>query len=156
MSAVSRTARAGLSARVTYPRADEEECTACLLLDIDSVGLVRGRDRKRSRTEVTLAQNVNDRPYVASSFLSVAIAQVLGSALRGSSKERPELAATAIPLRAELSVVPCRGGEGLFRRLFEPVPIEISILRPTHATDFRNPSRAKRERATTADSWSGF
>ena len=89
-----------------------------MLLDVDPVGLVRGRDRKRSRTEGTLAQYVNDRPYVASSFLSVAIAQVLGSALRGSSKERPELAATAIPLRAELSVVPCRGGETLLRRSF--------------------------------------
>lgn len=67
-------------AHVFYSRADEDECTACLLLDVDPVGLVRGRDRKRSRTEGTLAQYVNDRPYVASSFLSVAIAQVLGSA----------------------------------------------------------------------------
>jgi hypothetical protein len=33
-----------------------------------------------------LEQYVNDRPYVASSFLSVAIADVLGSALSGKSK----------------------------------------------------------------------
>ena len=34
---------------------------------------------------------MNDRPYVASSFLSVAIAQVYGSALAGRSRDRPEL-----------------------------------------------------------------
>ena len=38
-----------------------------------------------------LDQYVNDRPYVASSFMSVAIARVFNSALAGNSKDRPEL-----------------------------------------------------------------
>src|SRR5262249_1156081 len=62
-------------------------CTAALLLDVDSVGLVRGRKGPGGDGGL-LQQYVNDRPYVASSFLSVAIAQVFRSALKGESKER--------------------------------------------------------------------
>ncbi len=107
------------TAHVFYPEASPERCTAALLLDVDPVGLVRGGDG-------TLRQYVNDRPYAASSFLSVAISRVYGSALSGKSKERPELAGTPLPLRARISVLPCRGGEGLLRRLFEPLGYEIS------------------------------
>ena len=72
-------------AHVFYPEASEERCTAALLLDIDPVALVRGRGTKGS--DGLLTQYVNDRPYVASSFLSVAIARVFGSALGGRSRE---------------------------------------------------------------------
>ena len=102
---------------VFYPEVSSEACTAALLLDVDSVGLVRGRSREDTGP---LAQYVNDRSYVASSFLSVAIGQVFGSAMAGRSKERPELAETAIPLQARIAVLPCCGGESLLRRLFEP------------------------------------
>jgi 3' terminal RNA ribose 2'-O-methyltransferase Hen1 len=105
-------------AHVFYPEAHDERCTAALLLDIDPVGLVRGRT---AGGEGLLDQYVNDRPYVASSFLSVAIAEVFGSALNGRSRERPELAATSIPLEARLAALPARGGEPLLRRLFEPL-----------------------------------
>jgi 3' terminal RNA ribose 2'-O-methyltransferase Hen1 len=105
-------------AHVFYPVATEEECTAALLLDVDPIGLVRGRPQGVGGT---IAQYVNDRPYVASSFLSVAIAQVFGSALGGKSRERPELADQAIPLEAVVESLPCRGGEGFLRRLFEPL-----------------------------------
>lgn len=110
------------TAHVFYPEASPERCTAALLLDVDPVGLVRGR-------EGTLRQYVNDRPYVASSFLSVAISRVYGSALSGKSRERPELVDTPLPLRAGIAVLPCRGGEGLLRRLFEPLGYEISARR---------------------------
>src|ERR687884_336166 len=93
---------------VFYPEANEQRCTAALLLDIDPVALVRGRGESTG----LLDQYVNDRPYVASSFLSVAIAEVFGSALNGRSRERPELAAMALPLQARLAVLPCREGEG--------------------------------------------
>ncbi|HEY9712657.1 MAG TPA: hypothetical protein V6C72_04260, partial [Chroococcales cyanobacterium] len=84
-------------AHVFYPQACEEICTACLLIEIDPVKLVRrGRGQAHSADSQPLEQYVNDRPYVASSFLSVAIAEVLGSALAGKSRERPELAETAI------------------------------------------------------------
>jgi 3' terminal RNA ribose 2'-O-methyltransferase Hen1 len=68
-----------------------------------------------------MEQYVNDRPYVASSFLSVAISQVYGTALNGRSAARQELAETRLPLKAKLAVLPCRGGEGFLKRLFEPL-----------------------------------
>ncbi|MBS1998626.1 MAG: 3' terminal RNA ribose 2'-O-methyltransferase Hen1, partial [Cyanobacteria bacterium SZAS LIN-2] len=62
------------TARVFYPEAGAERCQVALLLEVDPIGLVR-RD-KGSRDNMPLEQYVNDRPYVASSFFSVAIAQV--------------------------------------------------------------------------------
>ena len=110
---------------VFYPEAADERCTAALLLEIDPVGLVR-RDGKNS---LALEQYVNDRPYAASSFLSVAIAQVYGSALQGACKDRPELAETSIPLEATIAALPCRGGEPLLRRLFEPLGYTLTADR---------------------------
>lgn len=72
-------------AHVFYPEATEERCTAALLLEVDPVGLVRNR-RGPAGQGRSLEQYVNDRPYTASSFLSVAIADVYGSALAGKSK----------------------------------------------------------------------
>ena len=123
-------------AHVFYPEATAVRCTVALLLDVDPVGLVRNR-KGPSGEGGTLDQYVNDRPYVASSFLSVAISRVLGSALGGRSKDRPELAATPMPLRAKISVLPCRGGEGFLRRLFEPLGYEVTAER--HALDEQFP-----------------
>jgi 3' terminal RNA ribose 2'-O-methyltransferase Hen1 len=114
-------------AHVFYPEANEDRCTAALLLDIDPVGLVRGRSGPAGAGGA-LDQYVNDRPYVASSFLSVAIAQVFGTALSGRSKERPELAGRPIPLEARLSVLPCRGGEPFLRKLFEPLGYSLASV----------------------------
>ena len=110
-------------AHVFYPEASVERCTAALLLDVDPVALVRGR-----RSAATLEQYVNDRPYVASSFLSVAISEILGTALNGRSGARQELAETKIPLQARLTVLPCRGGEGFLRRLFEPLGYTVTAM----------------------------
>src|SRR5438876_933683 len=124
------------SAHVFYPEVGGERCTAALLLDVDPVGLVR-KPRGTSGERHSLEQYVNDRPYVASSFMSVAIAQVFGSALAGKSKERAELAETALALEARLSVLPCRGGESVLHRLFEPLGYTISAER--HTLDGRFP-----------------
>jgi 3' terminal RNA ribose 2'-O-methyltransferase Hen1 len=105
-------------ARVFYPEVSAERCSACLLLDVDPVGMVRGRNPNQ---DFLLSQYVNDRPYVASSFLSVAIGQVFGSALQGRCKDRPALTTTAIPLSARLDVLPVRGGESFLRSVFEPL-----------------------------------
>lgn len=105
-------------AHVFYPEASDERCTVALLLDVDPVGLVRGRG---AGGEGLLDQYVNDRPYVASSFLSVAIAEVFGTALNGRSRERPELAETAIPLEAKIAVLPVRGEPALLERLLAPL-----------------------------------
>ena len=123
-------------AHVFYPEATNERCTAALLLDVDPVALVRNR-RGPSGDSGTLDQYVNDRPFVASSFLSVAIARVLGSALAGRSKGRPELTDVRMPLEAKISVLPCRGGEGFLRRLFEPLGYEV--LATSHELDEKFP-----------------
>jgi len=109
----------------TFKRA-RRRCTACLLLDVDSVGMVRGKNADQS---FLLAQYVNDRTYTASSFMSVAIAQVFGSALQGRCKDRPELAMMAIPLSARMDVLPVRGGERFLRNVFEPLGYEVEIVR---------------------------
>ena len=110
------------TAHVFYPEASEERCTAALLLEVDPVGLVR---RGRGTTGFALAEYVNDRAYVASSFLSVAMLRVFKSAMAGTCKERPEVAASPIPLEASLPAVPARGGDDLVRRLFEPLGYRV-------------------------------
>ncbi len=117
-----------------YAEAGAERCTACLLLDVDAVGMVRNNKPEQN---FLLAQYVNDRPYVASSFLSVAIAQVFSSALQGRCKDRAELAATPIPLEARLEVLPIRGGETFLRSMFEPLGYEIEAVR--HPLDEKFP-----------------
>ncbi|HEU5230393.1 MAG TPA: 3' terminal RNA ribose 2'-O-methyltransferase Hen1, partial [Ktedonobacteraceae bacterium] len=112
-------------AHVFYPEASNERCTAALLLDIDTVHLVRGREKA-----VALDQYVSDRPYVASSFLSVAIAEVFGTALNGRCSQRPELATMPLPLQATLAAVPSRGGEVWLRRLFEPLGYTVTVDAP--------------------------
>ncbi len=114
------------AAHVFYPEVTPERCTAALLLDVDPVALVRSQSARSSEGR-TLAQYVNDRPYVASSFLSVALAQVFGSALGGRCKDKPEAAEMPLPLEAHLDVVPSRGGETLIRRLFEPLGYAVQV-----------------------------
>lgn len=109
-------------AHVFYPEASEARCTVAMLLAIDPVGLVR---RGRGVSSFALAEYVNDRPYVASSFLSVALVTVFKSAMAGVCKGHEDLAAVEIPLEAVVSVVPARGGEPMVRRLFEPLGYEV-------------------------------
>jgi 3' terminal RNA ribose 2'-O-methyltransferase Hen1 len=122
-------------AHAFYPEAVPERCTAALLLDVDPVGLVRG---KRGQHEGgTLDQYVNDRPYVLSSFLSVAMGRAFGTAMSGRSKGRQELADLPIPLAAKLTVVACRAGEGLIQELFEP--LGYSVVAQHHPLDEKFP-----------------
>lgn len=60
------------------------------VLDVDPVGLVRG---KGGSGGAPLQQYVNDRPYVASALLSVALSELFSTAMGGRSKDRPALAA---------------------------------------------------------------
>ena len=116
------------TAHVFYPEATDERCTVALLLEIDPVGLVR-----RGVRFARIDQYVNDRPYVASSFLSVAIAKVFRSAMSGRSTERAELADQPLPLTATIAALPCVGGEGVLRRLFEPLGFTVHAT--GHALD---------------------
>lgn len=113
-------------AHVFYPEVSPERCTAALLLEVDSIGLVRGKSKKVNQRQ-TLEHYVSAHPYVASSLLSVAIAKVFGSALAGRCKERAQLAQTALPWVVKLPVLPCQEGEGFLRRLFEPLGYVVMV-----------------------------
>ncbi|HVN07864.1 MAG TPA: 3' terminal RNA ribose 2'-O-methyltransferase Hen1 [Patescibacteria group bacterium] len=115
-------------AHVFYPEVGPARCTAALLLEVDPIALVRNQHGPSGEARA-LEEYVNDRPYVASSFLSVAIARTFSTAMGGRSKERQELADMALPLEARISVLPCRGGEPLLRRLFEPLGYEVQAAR---------------------------
>ena len=118
-------------AHIFYPEANEERCTVALLIDINPVTLARTSRR------ASLRQYVNDRAYVASSFMSTALLKVFGSAMSGSSKDRPDLAMIPIPLTARLAMLPSRGGEPILRRLFEPLGYEV--IAKSHQLDERFP-----------------
>ena len=107
-------------AHVFYPEASHERCTATVLVEVDPVGLVRGR-RGPAGEGQALAHYVNDRPYVASSFMSVVLAKLFGTAMAARSKDRAELVDQRLPLEVSVPVLPCRGGEPVLRRIFEPL-----------------------------------
>lgn len=113
-------------AHVCFPEATEERCTAALVLDVDPVGLVRRPDGEEG---FVLGQYTNDRPYVASSLLAVAIGRAFGQALGGRSRDRQALADTAIDLVVHLPVLPVSGGERLLRGLFEPLGYRVEATR---------------------------
>jgi 3' terminal RNA ribose 2'-O-methyltransferase Hen1 len=114
------------TAQVFYPEASETSCTAALVLDINPVDLARG---KAGAKRQTLEAYVSDRPYAASSFLSVAISQVFRTAMTGRCAEKQDLADTPIPLVARIPVLPSRGREGFLRGLFEPLGYQVRVQR---------------------------
>ena len=123
-------------ATVFYPEAGDDACTAAVLLDIDPVSMVRGRGRgpdakggKSGRSSGSEDQYVNDRPYVASSHLSVVLARWFNAALGGRCERRPDLVELELPLEVRLAAVPCHGGEELLRSLFEPLGYEVDAVR---------------------------
>ncbi|MEO8662670.1 MAG: 3' terminal RNA ribose 2'-O-methyltransferase Hen1 [Bryobacteraceae bacterium] len=106
-------------ARVFFTAATPQVCTACLLLEIDPVDLVRGARRPEDY--------VNDRPYVASSYLTVAIGRVFGTALAGNCQKRPELVSTKLRLTVRVEVIRARGGADILLRLFEPLGYRVEV-----------------------------
>ncbi len=116
-----RDTKAG-KAVIFYPEASEERTTAVLYLDIDPVALVRGKNRQ---SDGLLAQYVNDRPYVANSFLSVALGRSFGQSMSGKSKERQKLADTQISLEARVTPVSAAGGLEIIKQLFEPLGYQV-------------------------------
>jgi 3' terminal RNA ribose 2'-O-methyltransferase Hen1 len=123
-------------AHVFYPEATDHRCTAALLLDVDPIELVR-KPGGPSGEGGLLDQYVNDRPYVSSSFTSVALARAFGTALGGRSKTRQDLADAELPLEIRIAVLPCRGGEVFLRRLFEPLGYLVAAIR--HPLDEKFP-----------------
>jgi 3' terminal RNA ribose 2'-O-methyltransferase Hen1 len=111
----------GGTAYVFYPEATAERCTVALLLDVDPVELARPSKGQKSPDSFSLGRYVNDRPYAASSLLTVALGKVFRSALKGVSRDRADLVDTAIPLDIEVPALPCRGGVSVVQRLFAPL-----------------------------------
>lgn len=117
------------TAHVFFPEATDARCTAALYVDIDPVGLVRGRKGPAGEGGL-LEQYVNDRPYATSSLLSVAMNEMFRDALNGNSPDRPALVTTPMPLEFHLPVLRSQGGESLLRALFEPLgyAVEAHVL----------------------------
>lgn len=123
-------------AHIFYPEASPERCTAALLLDIDPIALVRNH-RGPAGEGFALEQYVNDRPYVASSFLSTALSKAFNTAMNGTCKDRPELPDTLLPLEATVAVIPASSAaqlQGLFAPLGYEVETEAHLLDPTVPT----------------------
>ncbi len=113
-------------AYVFYTEVSEQKCSAALLLDIDPVGLVRSEGPRGN--DFALEQYVNDRPYVASSFMSNAISKVYSSAMNGKCKDKPEKVDVAMPFSVKLAVLPVSGGEAVLRQLFEPLGYHVDAI----------------------------
>ena len=110
-------------AHVFYPEATPQRCTATLFVEVDPIDLARGPNRRRPRG---LEPYVNDRPYVASSMLSVALGRVFGTAMSGTCDARPELVGASLDLEVDLPALPVRGGADMLRKLFEPLGYEVA------------------------------
>ena len=105
-------------AYVFYPEVSDERTTAALLLDINPIDLARGKLGSR---DGGLFDYVNDRPYVASSFMSTALVSVFGAAMNGKCEKKQALADTPLQLTACVHMLPCRGTEELPKEIFEPL-----------------------------------
>jgi 3' terminal RNA ribose 2'-O-methyltransferase Hen1 len=116
-----------------YCENEPERATVALTFDVDPVSLVRGN------RAAALDQYVNDRPYVASSLTSVALREAFSSALAGKSKERPELVALPLPLRAQVPAVNACGGAEIVERLFRPLGYDVAVT-PSPVTRHPSPS----------------
>ncbi|MCB9682163.1 MAG: 3' terminal RNA ribose 2'-O-methyltransferase Hen1 [Alphaproteobacteria bacterium] len=115
------------TAHVMWPEAGKERATVALVLEVDPITLVRGQ--ATSSETGPLAQYVNDRPYVASSIFATAMNKVFRVSSARTCTERPELGGLPMPLSVHLPVVRCKGGEGLVRRLFEPLGYAVDVAR---------------------------
>jgi len=110
------------NAYVFYPELSDEKTTAALLLDIDPIDLARGR---ADSSGGGLFDYVNDRPYVSSSFLSVAIAKVFGTAMTGRADDHQALSDSPLDLEARIEMLPCRGNKAMLNKVFEPLGYEV-------------------------------
>ncbi len=108
---------------IFYIAVGDDRCTSVLHLDVDPVGLVRGKNKQ---SDGLLDQYVNDRPYVANSFLSVALGRSFGQSMSGKSKERQSLADQALPFEVRIVPVAIAGGVEVAQQIFEPLGYTVA------------------------------
>lgn len=109
-------------AHVFYPEATAQRCTATAYVEVDPFSQSGRRSRRRAQG---LEPYVNDRPFAASSMLSVALGRLFGTALSSRCDDRPELVAKRLDLEIDLPVVPVRGGSEILWRLFDPLGYDV-------------------------------
>jgi len=115
------------TATVLYPEASAEKTTVAVIVDVDPIELVQSRYRRgKSGDNFSLGEYVNDRPYAASSILSVALSKLFRTALTGTCKSHPELVEAELALTVSIPVVPCGGDADLPRRLFGPLGWDVT------------------------------
>ncbi len=124
------------TAHVVWPAATSERATVALILEVDPIALVRGKGGRD--TGFSLSQYVNDRPYAASSMLSVALGKVFRTAMAGRCDARPDLVHQNLPLDVHVPALPSRGGSELVERLF--APLGWSVTTTAIALDEQVPS----------------
>jgi 3'' terminal RNA ribose 2''-O-methyltransferase Hen1 len=113
------------SAYVYYPKVSDEETTIALLLDINSLDLAKGEKGKDVQPQ-SLFDYVNDRPYVASSFLATAMNKVFGTAISGRGDEYQELVDSKLNLSATIHMFPCPVDKERINKVFEPLGYEVN------------------------------
>lgn len=109
---------------VFYPEVADDQLTIAMVAEVDPVGLVRGPASLSS-----IDQYVNDRPYVASSLTSVALKVAFSSAMSGKTKQHEERLAEKVRWVVSLPVIACDAGEGLIKRIFEPLGYTVAVMR---------------------------
>jgi len=92
------------------------------MLDMNPIDLVRGN---KGRNAFLQEHYINDRPYTSNSFLASALVKAFGSAVNGTCHERPELARTAIPLKAVIHCLKVDCEKSYISRLFEPLGYKV-------------------------------
>lgn len=124
-------------AHIFYPEKGEAKTTVSLVLDIDPIDMVRGA-RNLGGDGFALGHYVNDRPYVASSFMSVALSKAFSTAMNGKCKEKPDLVDVKLPFEVTIAVIPApKGGELLIKKMFEPLGYNVKITK--HQLDSKFP-----------------
>jgi hypothetical protein len=115
------------------PEASEDARTLALLLDVDPVGLVRGRGGSDGAED----QHVNDRPYVASSLMSVVLARWLDRRSAGQRKSgRP--APPPLPLESRSPPSRAAAATRFLRRSLRALGYEVDAVQ--HPLDEALPS----------------
>ena len=92
-----------------------------LLLQVDPLSLTR----RGGAHAFALKPYVNDRGYVASSFLSVALNLVFRTAMAGRCPKHPELVDKEFAFQVSFPVLPSRGGARVLEKLFTPMGYEV-------------------------------
>jgi len=84
--------------------------------------------RGKSRIRVSARHYVNGPSLRGVLVMRVAISQVLGSAMAGRCKDRPDLVATPIPLSARLEVLPVRAAKAFLHRVFAAAGYTVKAI----------------------------